>query len=267
MAKKKRRKKRRGRRDEEFISPKSPSEMGDLMMMNQALKRPLTPQTVLLLQRQYGNGYVQNMLQSKQRSEKDRQEQLDDEATKASEQLAYSSEFRTNTKGMISKEGQLNLDLTQIINMNRYSEASFAQRHEIDSWQGLGQIEMENEQFKDDSLHINRDGKMQMMLGADFLEQLSRSDNPESKEPRAILDFNREFDVELKATLHYRTEDGRLLDSDLNQQEGVFDANENDNEAGFFLKVEIESIYQIRVDDKPEEKRFGGELLLQGVAE
>jgi len=247
-----------------MIAPKSPSEMRDVTAMNQALKRPLTPQTLLLMQRQYGNAYVQSILQDKKHGDKDQQKLLEEEAAKASEQLAYSSEFHLNTKGMLNKDGQLSLDLAQIVSMERYSEASFNQRHAINSWQGLGQIEMENEQFKD-NMEMGTNGQMQMMLGPSFLEQLSRSDNPESKEPRAILDFNREFDVELKASLHYQTEDGRLLDSDLNQQESVFDGNDND--AGFFLKVEIESIYQIRVDEKPEEKRFSGEFLLQGISE
>ena len=258
----KRRHKRR-HRDEDRVSGKTSAEQArDVTAMNESLTRPLTPQAVFHLQQQYGNSYVQRVLLDRQREEAEIRQEKEQEAAKASGRVAYRTAYHTITTGQFNRQGDLLLDLARVIHMGRYGEASQAFRNQIAGWQGAGQVEMDVLTFKADNLKMATDGRMRLPLGQEFLRQLAASHNPESREKLADLDFNKEFNVRLKASLHYRSQDPSLQDSGVPQADKLLGQQ---NHHGFFLKIEIESLYVIRVDQQPEEKRLCGELLLQGM--
>ena len=232
------------------------------MEMNLALKKPLMAETILQLQQSHGNRYVQQVLRQRRQEEGVADQQLLTE-TQASERLAHKTEYPMVTKGHVTKNGELALDLKHAIHMERYSQASRAFRHQLTRWQGLGEVEVEKQKFTDDKLNVATDGRCQMQLGEQFLDQLSKSNDPNSKEDRAPLRFGQEFDVKLKASLHYRYQDQRLQDADVAHASKLFDQSKNQN--GFFLKIEIESIIENRIDGKPQEKELRGSLILQGM--
>lgn len=257
------RKKRRRKKDEEIIQQRSPEKTRELIEMNLALNKPLMAETILQLQQSHGNRYVQHMLRQRQQEEMATGDVENGADTQASERLSHKTEYPMRTKGHVTKNGELALDLKHAIHMERYSKTSRDFRHQLARWQGLGEVEIEKEKFLDDRLNVATDGRCQMQLGESFLDQLSKSNDPNNKEDRAPLQFGQEFDVNMKATLHYRSQDQRLQDTDVAQASKLFDPSKNKN--GFFLKIEIESIVVNRIDGKPQEKEMRGTLILQGV--
>ncbi|MEM7802766.1 MAG: hypothetical protein AAF633_26485, partial [Chloroflexota bacterium] len=137
---KRRKRLRRKKDDEQMINNRSAGQIKDLMEMNLALKRPLMPETIIQLQQTHGNQYVQQVLQTRQKE--DEQEGLPPEKreAKASEKLAKRTELPMITKGKLTKNGGINLDLKHAIHMERYSPAAKAFRHAVSGWKGMGQI-------------------------------------------------------------------------------------------------------------------------------
>ena len=187
-------------------------------------------------------------------------------AVKESERLAQTSAYPMRTKAKLSRSGGLELDLKHPIHLERYSEKSRAFRHIISEWRGVGQVDLNENRFAAPEVNMRGDdGRCHLDLGPTFLDQLSLAQDPNSREERAALDFEQSFDVELKASLHYRSNDALLQENDLELPDSMTDQNQSHE--GLFLKIELNGIYINRIDGKPERQELSGMLILQGIGD
>ena len=202
------------------------------------------PAGVVQLQQTYGNAYVQRRLSQQEMSQ----------------QQAKKNLFSFETKAQLSG-GVLSLDIAQALNLKRYEQSRQSQE-KPSRWQGIGCLQVGGREFADKNVLLQTDGRLRLMAGRPFVEQVAQA--AQSSYAHALAGLTRPVSANVKVTLHTHPNDQELRHSQLPGRD-TFLAESQKKATPFFLKVEIESLLVVMKEGKAQEIKLEGQALLGSV--
>lgn len=236
----------------------------EVLEANQHLPQPVSHEQLLQMQQAHGNNYVQHFLtrlaqkqQFEEREEEERRLRSPESSAKLAERTAYEME----TEATISPNGRFELDIERMLDMKRYSQLARAYRHLIKEWKGSAAVDLEGEGFADNEVGLQSDGNLKLELGKNFVRSLEQVQDPKHQHEKPEMGYGLPFKARVRATLHYNSQDPKLREAavDKSKRQSIQQAEAH---KGLFLKLEIESVYRLRVGRTEEEKKLGAEVVL-----
>jgi hypothetical protein len=197
--------------------------------------------TLLQMQQQYGNAYVQQVLNQPAVQRQEEADEDKDSETPAPEPYEFEAD------AAIRDGGKLDLDLQPAIDLYNFDfdPESTLPKH-IKNWLGVGAVGLEGFAYNTPELKMTTDGRLSMNLGDGFLRHMAALITAESENGSGAsneLEQKKALGkatIHVTASLHFSPQDPAIDKAKLKDKNKIVG---NDNgQSGLFLLLKLESI-------------------------
>jgi hypothetical protein len=256
---------RRKKQKEALAKERRPGQLpAEILQSNAQLNQPVDQQMLLQMQQEHGNSYVQSFLtRLGQKQQHDEREEEDERkrAPQSSGKLAEHNAYEMETEATISDRGVMRMDISQMLDVKRYSKLVRQYRHAIQMWKGSAAVDLAGEPFQDNEVGVQTDGLLRLQLGNNFLRSLETVQDEKLQNQQPEMGYGLPFKARIKATLHYRSQDPQLREAGVDKTKRQ-SMQQSQDQRGLYLKLQVQSVYHYRVGDKREEKELLADIVL-----
>lgn len=184
--------------------------------------RGLTPSNILQLQRRFGNAFVQRMIQRKEEETKtDNHANAEEEARLKRAQVDDRLKF--SVPANFNDRGELRLDLSQLLNLQKFGTLAGDYAQQLRDWTGLGHLIMgDRQKYPFQEIETERE-TLKVKTLPYFQQNLLHA--YKQADPSRHPNWNDLFEggkLDIEATLHYNLEDIEVRDEKFDRLTDIF---------------------------------------------
>lgn len=186
----------------------------------------LTASNILMLQRRFGNAFVQRMIQRKEENEPEAKGSniADAEEEARLKRAQVDDRIKFSVPAQFNDRGELRLDLSQLLNLQKFGTLASDYAKKLRDWTGLGHFMMDNDGQRIPFQEILTERETLMVKTMPYFRQNLYAAYKKA-DPQNEPNWNSLFTagkLDIEATLHYNLEDIEVRDEKFDRLTDIF---------------------------------------------